>query len=214
MGGIFKRGTADEIALQEDVNTRKGVERIIRHAFEHARRTGRSRVLMSDKSNALTYGHDLWQRTFRQVAPDYPGIEAAHMYVDALAMQMVKDPSPFEVIVTCNMFGDILSDLGAQIQGGLGLAASGNLHPGRTGLFEPVHGSAPKYAGQNVANPMGAILSSAMLLDEVGRPAEARLLEEAVIGCVREGRTTRDLGGSLGTRQVGEEICRRVRAGS
>ena len=203
MGGIFKRGTADEIALQEDVNTRKGVERIIRHAFEHARRTGRSRVLMSDKSNALTYGHDLWQRTFRQVAPDYPGIEAAHMYVDALAMQMVKDPSPFEVIVTCNMFGDILSDLGAQIQGGLGLAASGNLHPGRTGLFEPVHGSAPKYAGQNVANPMGAILSSAMLLDEVGRPAEARLLEEAVIGCVREGRTTRDLGGSLGTRQVG-----------
>jgi 3-isopropylmalate dehydrogenase len=112
------------------------------------------------------------------------------------------------------MFGDILSDLGAQIQGGLGLAASGNLHPGRTGLFEPVHGSAPKYAGQNVANPMGAILSSAMLLDEVGRPAEARLLEEAVIGCVREGRTTRDLGGSLGTRQVGEEICRRVRAGS
>jgi 3-isopropylmalate dehydrogenase len=214
MGGIFKRGTADEIALQEDVNTRKGVERIIRHAFEHARRTGRKRVLMSDKSNALTYGHDLWQRTFRQVAPEYEGIEASHMYVDALAMQMVKDPSPFEVIVTCNMFGDILSDLGAQIQGGLGLAASGNLHPGRTGLFEPVHGSAPKYAGQNVANPMGAILSSAMLLDEVGRPAEARLLEEAVIGCVREGRTTRDLGGSLGTRQVGEEICRRVRAGS
>lgn len=214
MGGIFKKGTADEIALQEDVNTRKGVERIIRHAFEHARRTGRKRVLMSDKSNALTYGHDLWQRTFRQVAADYPGIEAAHMYVDALAMQMVKDPSPFEVIVTCNMFGDILSDLGAQIQGGLGLAASGNLHPGRTGLFEPVHGSAPKHAGQNVANPMGAILSSAMLLDEVGRPAEAHLLEEAVIGCVREGRTTRDLGGSLGTRQVGEEICRRVRAGS
>ena len=213
MGGIFKKGTADEIAIQEDVNTRKGVERIIRHAFEHARRTGRRRVLMSDKSNALTYGHDLWQRTFRQVAPDYPGIEASHMYVDALAMQMVKDPSPFEVIVTCNMFGDILSDLGAQIQGGLGLAASGNLHPGRTGMFEPVHGSAPKHAGRNVANPMGAVLSSAMLLDEVGRTDEARLLEEAVAGCVREGRTTRDLGGSLGTRDVGEEICRRVRAG-
>jgi len=213
MGGIFKKGTADEIAIQEDVNTRKGVERIIRHAFEHARRTGRRRVLMSDKSNALTYGHDLWQRTFRQVAPDYPAIEASHMYVDALAMQMVKDPSPFEVIVTCNMFGDILSDLGAQIQGGLGLAASGNLHPGRTGMFEPVHGSAPKHAGRNVANPMGAVLSSAMLLDEVGRTDEARLLEEAVAGCVREGRTTRDLGGSLGTRDVGEEICRRVRAG-
>ncbi len=212
MGGIFKKGTPDEIAIQEDVNTRKGVERIIRHAFEYARKTGRRRLLMSDKSNALTYGHDLWQRTFRQLAPDYPGIEASHMYVDALAMQLVKDPSPFEVIVTCNMFGDILSDLGAQIQGGLGLAASGNLHPGRTGMFEPVHGSAPKHAGRNVANPMGAILSAVMLLDEVGRPDEARLLEGAVEGCVSEGHTTRDLGGSLGTREVGEDICRRIRA--
>ena len=214
MGGIFKKGTPDEVAVQEDVNTRKGVERIIRHAFEHARRHGKGRVLMSDKSNALTFGHDLWQRTFKLVAPDYPGIEASHMYVDALAMQLVKDPSPFEVIVTCNMFGDILSDLGAQIQGGLGLAASANLHPGRTGLFEPVHGSAPKYAGQNVANPVGAILSSAMLLEEVGRADEARLLEVAVAGAVRDRQTTRDLGGSLGTREMGEEVCRRIRAGS
>jgi 3-isopropylmalate dehydrogenase len=211
MGGIFKKGTPDEIAVQEDINTRKGVERIIRHAFEHARQRGKTRVLMSDKSNALTFGHDLWQRTFRQVASEYPGIETSHMYVDALAMQLVKDPSPFEVIVTCNMFGDILSDLGAQIQGGLGLAASANLHPGRTGLFEPVHGSAPKYAGQNVANPVGAILSSAMLLEEVGRADEARLVEDAVSGAVRDGQTTRDLGGSLGTREVGEEICRRIR---
>src|SRR6266568_7491219 len=148
MGGIFKKGTPDEIAVQEDINTRKGVERIIRHAFEYARARGRRRVLMSDKSNALIYGHDLWQRVFREVARDYSGIEASHMYVDALAMQMVKDPSQFEVIVTCNMFGDILSDLGAQLQGGLGLAASGNIHPGRTSLFEPVHGSAPKYAGK------------------------------------------------------------------
>jgi len=214
MGGIFKKGTPDEVAVQEDVNTRKGVERIIRHAFEHARRKSLTRVLMSDKSNALTFGHDLWQRTFKQVAPEFPGIEASHMYVDALAMQLVKDPTPFEVIVTCNMFGDILSDLGAQIQGGLGLAASANLHPGRTGLFEPVHGSAPKYAGQNVANPAGAILSSAMLLEEVGRADEARLLEDAVAGAVRDGRTTRDLGGSLGTREMGEEVCRRIRAGS
>ncbi len=210
MGGFFKKGTSDEVAIQEDVNTRKGVERIVRHAFEHARARGRRRVLMSDKSNALTFGHDLWQRTFRSVAAEYPEIEASHMYVDALAMQMVKDPSQFQVIVTCNMFGDILSDLGAQIQGGLGLAASANLHPGRTGLFEPVHGSAPKHAGRNIANPMGAILSAAMMLEEVGRVDEARLLEGAVVGCLRERRTTRDLGGSLGTREVGEEIRRRL----
>jgi 3-isopropylmalate dehydrogenase len=210
MGGFFKKGTPDEIALQEDVNTRKGVERILRHAFEHARARGRRRVLMSDKSNALVHGHDLWQRTFRDVARDYPGIDSSHMYVDALAMQMVKDPSQFEVIVTCNMFGDILSDLGAQIQGGLGLAASGNIHPGRTSLFEPVHGSAPKYAGQNVANPMGAVLSAAMMLGEIGRGEEARLLEDAVVDCVVAGRTTRDLGGDLGTRQVGDEIRRRI----
>jgi 3-isopropylmalate dehydrogenase len=214
MGGIFKKGTPDELAVQEDINTRKGVERIIRHAFAHARSRGRRRVLMSDKSNALTYGHDLWQRTFRDVAPDYPDIEASHLYVDVLAMQMVKDPSQFDVIVTCNMFGDILSDLGAQLQGGLGLAASGNIHPGRTSLFEPVHGSAPKYAGKNVANPMGAVLSAAMMLEEIGYPQEARLLEEAVTGAVIAGRTTRDLGGDLGTRETGDEIRRRIRAAS
>jgi 3-isopropylmalate dehydrogenase len=212
LGGIFKKGTPDEIALQEDVNTRKGVERIIRHAFEHARSSGLRRVLMSDKSNALTYGHDLWQRTFRDMAPEYPDIEASHMYVDALVMQMVKDPSQFEVIVTCNMFGDILSDLGAQLQGGLGLAASGNIHPGLTSLFEPVHGSAPRHAGKNIANPMGAILSAAMMLEEIGRADEARILQRAVAGVVADGRTTRDLGGSLGTAEVGDEIRRRVLA--
>jgi 3-isopropylmalate dehydrogenase len=213
VGGFFKKGTPDEIALQEDVNTRKGVERILRHAFEHARAKGRKRVLMSDKSNALIHGHDLWQRTFREVAPDYPGIEASHMYVDALAMQMIKDPAQFEVIVTCNMFGDILSDLGAQLQGGLGLAASGNIHPGRTSLFEPVHGSAPKYAGQNVANPIGSILSAAMMLNTIGLEEEAALLEGAVAGSVMAGRTTRDLGGNLGTREVGDDIRRRILSG-
>jgi 3-isopropylmalate dehydrogenase len=211
VGGFFKKGTADEMAVQQDINTRKGVERIIRHAFEWARAHGRRRVLMSDKSNALTYGHDLWQRVYREVAPEFPEIEASHMYVDALAMQLVKDPSPYQVIVACNMFGDILSDLGAQIQGGLGLAASANLHPGRIGLFEPVHGSAPKYAGRNVANPIGAILSAAMLLDTVGQPDEARLIEDAVAACVREARTTSDLGGSLGTREAGEAIRARLR---
>lgn len=211
VGGFFKKGTPDEMAVQQDINTRKGVERIIRHAFEWARAHGRRRVLMSDKSNALTYGHDLWQRVYREVAATYPDIEASHMYVDALAMQLVKDPSPYQVIVACNMFGDILSDLGAQIQGGLGLAASANLHPGTIGLFEPVHGSAPKYAGRNVANPIGAILSAAMLLDTVGRPEEARRIEDAVAACVREGRTTQDLGGSLGTREAGAAIRARLR---
>jgi len=211
VGGFFKKGTPDELAVQQDINTRKGVERIIRHAFEQARARGRKRVLMSDKSNALTYGHDLWQRVFREVASSYPDIEASHMYVDALAMQLVKDPTPFEVIVTCNMFGDILSDLGAQLQGGLGLAASANLNPGRPGLFEPVHGSAPRHAGKNVANPIGAILSAAMLLDSVGRREEARRMEEAVAACVREGQTTRDLGGTLSTTEAGLAIRRRIR---
>jgi 3-isopropylmalate dehydrogenase len=210
VGGFFKKGTPDEIAMQEDINTRKGVDRIIRHAFEWARAHGKKRVLMSDKSNALTYGHDLWQRAFREIAKEYSDIEPSHMYVDALAMQLVKDPSPFEVIVACNMFGDILSDLGAQIQGGLGLAASANLHPGRIGLFEPVHGSAPKYAGQGVANPIGTILSAAMLLDTVGRGDEARAIEDAVADCVRRGKTTRDLGGSLSTSEMGAEIRRRL----
>lgn len=213
VGGFFKKGTADEIALQQDTNTRKGVERIIRHAFTWARAHGRRRVLMSDKSNALTYGHDLWQRVFKIVAAEHPDIESSHMYVDALAMQLIKDPSPYEVIVTCNMFGDILSDLGAQIQGGLGLAASANLHPGRIGLYEPVHGSAPKHAGRNLANPIGAILSAAMLLDNVGRADEARRLEQAVAGCVRAGRTTRDLGGSLGTVEAGAAIREALRSG-
>ncbi|HET8945708.1 MAG TPA: 3-isopropylmalate dehydrogenase [Candidatus Polarisedimenticolia bacterium] len=212
VGGFFKKGTPDEIATQEDINTRKGVERILRYAFTWAREHGRKRVLMSDKSNALTYGHDLWQRAFREVAAEYRDIEASHMYVDALAMQLVKDPSAFEVIVACNMFGDILSDLGAQIQGGLGLAASANLHPGRIGLFEPVHGSAPKYAGQGVANPVGAILSAAMLFDTVGRGDEARAIENAVAGAVRDGKTTKDLGGQLSTSQMGEEIRRRLKS--
>jgi 3-isopropylmalate dehydrogenase len=165
---------------------------------------------MSDKSNALTYGHDLWQRTFREIAGEYDDIESSHMYVDALAMQLIKDPTPYEVIVTCNMFGDILSDLGAQLQGGLGLAASANLHPGRTGLFEPVHGSAPKYAGTDTANPMGAILSAAMMLANVDRRADAQLLEQAVVECVREMRCTRDLGGPLGTRETGDAVRDRV----
>ncbi len=163
VGGRFKAGTPDEIAIQEEINTYKGVHRIIRHAFEHAKAHGVTKVCMSDKSNALTLGHALWQRVFAEVVRDYPGIEPTHLYIDALTMQMVKNPGQFQVIVTNNMFGDIITDLGAQLQGGLGMAASGNLHPGKTSMFEPIHGSAPKYKGKHVANPLGAIAAGASL---------------------------------------------------
>jgi 3-isopropylmalate dehydrogenase len=208
MGGIFKEGTPDEIAVQEDVNTRKGVERIIRHAFEFASERGLGRVTMSDKSNVLRFGHDLWLRVFEEVGEDYPDIEKQHLYVDVLTMQMVKRPEQFDVIVTCNMFGDIVTDLGAQIQGGMGLAASGNIHPGRISMFEPVHGSAPKYMGKDIANPMAAILTIQLMVEFLGFAREAKAVEEAVKKAVVEGQTTRDLGGDLGTKAVGDYVCK------
>jgi 3-isopropylmalate dehydrogenase len=213
MGGNFKRGTADEIAVQEEVNTRKGVERIITAAFDYARAAGRQRVTMSDKSNVLTYGHDLWQRVFKEVAARYSDIEANHLYVDVLTMWMVLDPARFDVIVTNNLFGDIITDLGAALQGGLGMAASGNIHPGRVSLFEPVHGSAPQFAGKNVANPVAAVLTAAMLLDYVGYKEAATAVERAVEAAVRAGETTSDVGGQLSTTEAGEAIRRRLRAG-
>ena len=157
IGGRFKAGTPDEIAIQEEINTYTGVHRILKHAFEFAATTPRRRLCMADKSNAQRHGHALWQRVFTELAPAYPTVAASHLFIDALTMQLVKNPAQFDVIVTNNMFGDIVTDLGAQLQGGLGMAASGNVHPGRTSMFEPVHGSAPKYAGKNVANPIGAI---------------------------------------------------------
>jgi 3-isopropylmalate dehydrogenase len=210
MGGFFKKGSADEIATQEDINTRKGVERIIRYAFDLARRRGRKRLCMSDKSNALTYGHDLWQRVFRQVRAEYSEIESSHMYIDNLLLQMVRDPSQFEVIVTCNLFGDIASDLGAGLIGGLGLAPSGNIHPGRVSLFEPVHGSAPDIAGQDLANPMGAVLAAAMMCEHIGWGSESRAIETAVRAAIRENKTTKDLGGSLTTRRAGDWLANQV----
>lgn len=213
MGGIFKKGTADEIATQEDINTRKGVERIIRYAFEFARQHGRKRVCMSDKSNALTFGHDLWQRVFKTVRGEFPEIEASHMYIDNLLLQVVRDPRQFDVIVTGNLFGDIASDVGAGLIGGLGLAPSGNIHPGQVSLFEPVHGSAPPLAGKNTANPMGSILAAGMMFEHIGWNAEARALENAVRAAISEGKTTSDLGGSLGTREVGDWIANAVARG-
>ena len=210
MGGNFKKGTSDEIAVQEDVSTRKGVERIIRHAFQFAKETGRKSVCMSDKSNVMRFSGDLWLRTFEEVAREYPGIEHFHMFVDALTMQMVRAPEMFSVIVTNNMFGDIVTDLGAALQGGLGMAASGNIHPGRVSLFEPIHGSAPKYAGKDVANPIGAILTAAMMLEYLGHRAEADVIERAVISAIEAGETTHDLGGTLGTKAAGEAVENRL----
>ena len=219
LGGVFKQGTADEVAIQEDINTRKGVERVIRFAFQYAtgnkKQDGSSRkcVLLCDKSNAMTHAGSLWQRSFREISQVYPHIETAHMYVDALCMQMVRDPHQFDVIVTNNMFGDIITDLAAGLQGGLGMAASGNIHPGKTSMFEPVHGSAPPIAGKNLANPIGAILSGAMMLGYLGLTSEADKIEAAVLEAVRQRKTTADIGGNLGTREAGTWIANKISHG-
>ena len=219
LGGVFKKGTVDEIAIQEDVNTRKGIERIIRYAFDYCANnkkldgSPRGRVLMCDKSNAMTHAGGLWQRVFKEVAAEHPQIGTQHMYVDALCLQMVRDPRSFDVIVTNNMFGDIITDLAAGLQGGLGMAASGNLHPRHTSMFEPVHGSAPSIAGKNVANPFGAILTAAMMLAHLGMNFEAQMIEAAVLGAVRQKKTTGDIGGTLGTSEAGESVAERVSRG-
>ena len=211
VGGRVKPGTEDEIAIQEEVNTWKGVHRIVRHAFEFAKARGLTRLCMADKSNAMTQGHALWQRVFKELAPQYPSVQPTHYYIDALAMYMVLDPGQFEVIVTNNLFGDIITDLGAAFQGGLGMAASGNIHPGRTSMFEPVHGSAPKFAGRNVANPIGAIGSVALMLDTLGLTQEAAAIDAAILKAVRERQVTKDVGGSLGTREAGDYIVAAIR---
>jgi 3-isopropylmalate dehydrogenase len=213
MGGNFKKGTPDEIAVQEEIHTRLGVERIVRAAFDYAVAHGKTKVCMSDKSNVMRYGHDLWQRCFAEVAREYPGISTSHLFVDTLMMELTLRPENFEVIVTNNMFGDIVTDLGAALQGGLGVAASANLYPGRTSMFEPVHGSAPKFAGTGRANPVGAVLSSALMLDTLGHAEAAAALEAAVVATIKAGQTTPDLGGTATTSQVGERLTRLVAQG-
>jgi 3-isopropylmalate dehydrogenase len=210
VGGRVRADTDEEIAVQEEVNTYRGVHRIVRYAFEFASQRGLTRVCMADKSNAMIHGHALWQRVFKELSPRFPSIEATHLYIDALAMFLVQSPEQFQVIVTNNLFGDIITDIGAALQGGLGMAASGNIHPGRTSMFEPVHGSAPPLAGKNVANPIGAILSAALMLETLGRVEDARRIECAVEAAVHAGETTRDIGGSLGTREAGAAIVKRL----
>ena len=209
MGGQFKRGTPDEVAINEDVNTRKGVERLIVAGFEWAKAHGNKVVHMADKSNAMKHAHELWYRCFFAVAKRYPGIEAKHVYVDALCLYLVQDPRPFEVVVTCNLFGDIVTDLGAALQGGLGMAASANIHasdPKRVGMFEPVHGSAPPLAGKNLANPLAAVQTVGMLLAHLGHKDEEKRLEQIAARAIAEKKCTKDVGGELGTTQVGDFV--------
>ena len=195
--------------IAEEVNTASGVERIIRAAFQWAKSHDKTRVTMSDKANAVP-AHRIWQETFKRVAAEFAGIEAEHRYVDALAMEMVRAPERFQVIVTNNLYGDILSDLGAGLVGGLGLAASANLHPSRAGLFEPVHGSAPPLAGKGVANPMAAVLTGALMFEQLGHPEAARDLEDAVTHTLAAGVRTPDVGGKATTSQVAKAIAREL----
>ena len=207
-GGRFKKGTEDEIAIQEDVNTHLGVTRILEHAFATARRE----VVMVDKSNAMAFAGGLWQERWKAVAAKHPKVKTRHLYVDAASMQLVKDPSQFDVIVTGNLFGDILSDLTAELVGGMGVAPSANINP-RTGhgLFEPVHGTAPDIAGKGLVNPVGAILSGAMMVRHLGVPKMADAIEGAVESAIRARECTRDIGGELSTSRAGDAVVKRLR---
>lgn len=182
VGGFLRKGTANEVALQTSVNTRLGVERCIRFAFEQTRKRAKAKKLtLCGKTNVLTFAHDLWQRTFNEVAAEYKDIQTDYTHVDACCMWMVKNPEWFDVIVTDNMFGDIITDLGAMIQGGMGIAAGGNLNPEGVSMFEPIGGSAPKYTGKNVINPLAAICAGAMMLDSLGESKAAKAIEDAVM---------------------------------
>jgi len=208
MGGRFKKGTEHEVAIQEDLNTYTGVTRILEYAFEVARRE----VVMVDKSNAMTHAGGLWQARWKEVAAANPKLKTRHLFVDAAAMQLVKDPSQFDVIVTGNLFGDILSDLTAELIGGMGIAPSGNINPrsGR-GLFEPVHGTAPDIAGRGLVNPIGAILSASMMVRHLGHADMSEAIEGAVESAIRAGECTRDLGGNLSTGECGDAVAKRLR---
>ena len=207
-GGVLKKGTADEVAVQESINTRKGVERCIRFAFEYARkRNKRKQVTLCGKTNVLTFAFDLWERAFYEVAEEYPDIKTDYAHVDATCMWMVKNPEWFDVIVTDNMFGDIITDLGAMIQGGMGIAAGGNINPAGVSMFEPIGGSAPKYTGQNVINPLAAIGAAQMMLDYLGETEAALAVENAIRWVVSEKLESLSAGKmGYGTREVGDLV--------
>jgi 3-isopropylmalate dehydrogenase len=208
-GGVLKKGTPDEVAIQESINTRKGVERCIRFAFEYARkRNKRKQVTLCGKTNVLTFAFDLWERAFYEVAEEYPDIKTDYAHVDATCMWMVKNPEWFDVIVTDNMFGDIITDLGAMIQGGMGIAAGGNINPNGVSMFEPIGGSAPKYTGKNVINPLAAIGAAQMLLDHLGETEAAQAIENAIRWVVAEKLKSLSAGKmGYGTREVGDLVA-------
>jgi 3-isopropylmalate dehydrogenase len=208
-GGFLKKGTPDEIAIQESINTRKGVERCLRFAYEYTiKRNKRKKLTLCAKTNVLTYASNLWERTFYELSPEYPEVRTDYAHVDATCMWMVKNPEWFDVIVTDNLFGDIITDLGAIIQGGLGVACGGNINPGCVSMFEPMGGSAPKYTGKNVINPIAAILSASMMLDVLGEQEAAGVIEQAVMRALKTEFKSMDAGKmGLGTREVGDLIA-------
>jgi 3-isopropylmalate dehydrogenase len=210
LGGRFKAGTPDEVAIEEDINTRKGVERIVRAAFEYARTNKRRKVTLTDKANAMQHAGALWRRIFAEVGSEYSDIPRDAVYIDALAFDLIRRPAHYDLIVAPNLFGDILSDLVAALAGGLGLAPSANLHPGRPGLFEPVHGSAPDLVGTGKANPLAAFLTTALMLRQLGFEDAGGKLEDAVRSAVANGKTTPDLGGNLTTDEVGDWVCQQL----
>jgi len=210
-GGFFKKGTNEEIAIQESINTRKGVERCVRYAFQLAQKRKRKKLTLCGKTNVLTYAHDLWERTFNEVAKEFSDIETDYSHVDAICMWMVKNPERFDVIVTDNMFGDIITDLGAALQGGLGIAAGGNINPDGISMFEPIGGSAPKYTGKNTINPLAAICALSMMLDHLKEEKAAKLVENAVAKAVKN--DIKDLSaGKMGmsTSEVGDLVSQYV----
>jgi len=218
IGGHLKKGTPDEVALVNGVYTWKGCERASRYAFEIARKKGEERggdhkplVTLVDKANAIR-PQDIWTRAFASVAGDFPDVATDHAYVDACCMWMIKNPEWFDVIVTTNLFGDIVTDLAAMLQGGMGIAASGNIHPGKTSMFEPIHGSAPKYAGKNVACPLGMVASIQMMLDFLGETAAAARVEDAMAGLLRSGAIpSADARSGIGTSQMGDMVVEQLR---
>jgi 3-isopropylmalate dehydrogenase len=208
-GGVLKKGTPDEVAVQDSINTRKGVERCLRYSFNYCRKRNKSKKLtLCGKTNVLTFAFDLWERVFYEVAKEYPDIKTDYAHVDATCMWMVKNPEWFDVIVTDNMFGDIITDLGAMIQGGMGIAAGGNINPEGVSMFEPIGGSAPKYTGQNVINPMAAIMAGQMLLENLGEDRAAQAVEKAVVKVVSE-KLKSMAAGKMGysTTQVGDLVA-------
>ncbi|MCY3547691.1 MAG: isocitrate/isopropylmalate dehydrogenase family protein [Gemmatimonadetes bacterium] len=210
VGGSFRTGTADEIAIEESLNTYKGVERIVRAAFEHARTTGRTSVTLVDKANVLAHEGGLWRRVFGEVGSEFPGIDRSAMYVDAMAMDLVRRPQRYEVVVTSNLFGDILSDLAAQVTGGLGLAPSGNINPESWALFEPVHGSAPDIAGKGIANPVAAVACVSLAFEHLGMEEAAVDVDDCIRASFAADMTTPDLGGTATTREVGRWMAARL----